>query len=325
MRKTIDQPPPLTVEPGSAPRVGAVVVTLNAARDIHTCLESLAQCETVVVDHGSTDGTVELVARAFTDVVLVKQENHGLAAGWNRGMLEFSHVPENYLIINADAWMTPGSIDRLVEFSRARPDAAVVGPRVRNPDGSLQPSVRSFPTTWRLAGEYLALRRLFQWFGFARHDHSVAAEVDWVMGAVMLVRAEAVREVGMLDENFFLFGEEVDWCYRFRKNGWRVYLCPDATATHIGGASHGGRMVVELAISNLRYIWKHHGLPAAMRTRRVMLAGLAARGILHLDWRRDVNQRAFRALRAFSVAEFERGPRESVRWLPDDRPSRAHG
>ena len=137
----------------------AVVVTLNGLPWLERCLESVAACATVVVDHGSTDGTVELVRERFPEVRLVEQENLGLGAGWNRGMRE-ARRPRYFLILNADAWLVGDAVERLVAFADAHPRAALVGPRLLNPDGSLQRSVRGFPTLWRLATEYLFLRKL---------------------------------------------------------------------------------------------------------------------------------------------------------------------
>jgi GT2 family glycosyltransferase len=138
--------------------VSVAVVTYNALPWIEQCLESVAGYEAVVVDNGSTDGTVAFVRDKFPAVRLVEQENRGLAAGWNRGIRETTGV--YVLILNADAWALGDAIERLAEFADEHPRAAVVGPRLRYPDGRLQPSVRGFPTPWRLATEYLFLRKL---------------------------------------------------------------------------------------------------------------------------------------------------------------------
>ena len=224
--------------------VVAVVVTYNAMPWLERCLESLAGIECVVVDHGSSDGSVAAARAAGARVV--EQGNLGLAAGWNRGLRE---TESRYvLILNADAWLVGDALERLVAFADAHPRAAVVGPRLLNPDGTLQRSVRGFPTLWRLATEYLFLRKLaprshaLNGFYAAGFDHESVTEAEFVMGAAMLVRREAIAEVGPLDESFFLFSEEVDWCYRFRQAGWQVFFTPEAEAVHVGGASHGGRL-----------------------------------------------------------------------------------
>src|SRR6188508_2402562 len=192
--------------------VSVVVVTYNALPWVEQALESVRGRETIVVDNGSTDGTVELVRERFPDARVVEQENKGFGAGSNAGMRVASG--DWFLLLNSDAWATEGALERLVAFGEAHPEAAVLGPKLRFPDGRLQRSVRGFPTLWRLATEYLFLRKLaprsralnaFYGNGF---DHASEREVDWVMGACMLVRRAAFDEVGPFDERYFLFSEE---------------------------------------------------------------------------------------------------------------------
>jgi N-acetylglucosaminyl-diphospho-decaprenol L-rhamnosyltransferase len=264
--------------------LAVVVVTYNALPYLEQCLQSVADWETVVVDHGSTDGTLELVGERFHDVRLVRQANLGLAAGWNRGLRETSSP--YVLILNADAWAVGQGVRRLLEFARREPRAAVVGPKLVNPDGSLQRSVRGFPTLWRLATEYFFLRKLaphsqtLNAFYAGGFDHDHIAEAEFVMGSVMLVRREAVEQVGPLDEDFFLFSEETDWCYRFHQAGWKVLFYPEAEFVHVGGASHGGRMYRENLRGHLRFMAKHRGPDEAEQARRLLLAALRVRGVL---------------------------------------------
>ena len=222
--------------------VSVVVVTHNGLPWIEQALASVRGVETVLVDNGSADGTAAFVHERFPDVVVLEQENRGLAAGWNSGIARTSG--RYVLLLNSDAWLDEGALDALVAFADAHPDAAVVGPRLRNPDGSLQRSVRGFPTLWRLATEYLFLRKLaprsrvlnaFYAGGFAHDD---VCEAEFLMGAVWLVRRAAIDEVGPADESFFLFSEEVDWAYRFRCAGWKSLFVPGAGPTHVYGASH---------------------------------------------------------------------------------------
>jgi GT2 family glycosyltransferase len=285
-----------------------VVVTFNGLPYIERCLNSVRGYHTVVIDHGSTDGTPEFVRQTFPHVTLLHGQNRGLAAGWNRGIRALSS-PRYLLILNADAWVMDDAIGQLIAFADSRPEAAVVGPQLVNLDGTLQRSVRGFPTVWRLATEYLILRRLT--FGFRPFsaaagggvDHATSQDVDWVVGAALLVRSEAVRKVGLADDDFFLFSEEVDWCYRFKRGGWKVLYYPDARVTHVGEASHGGRMVRELARSNLRYMAKHHGERAAEHARKVMLAGVAVRALLLRGEKRVANREAARWLHSGSAIE----------------------
>jgi N-acetylglucosaminyl-diphospho-decaprenol L-rhamnosyltransferase len=267
----------------NAPRadVSVVVVTFNALPWLEQALDSVAGHETVVVDNGSSDGTVALVRERYPDVRVVEQENRGLAAGWNAGIGATSG--DYVLILNADAWAVGDSIQRLAAFADAHPRAAIAGPRLSYPDGRLQPSVRGFPTPWRLATEYLFLRKLaphsralnaFYAEGF---DHESEREAEFVMGAVMLARRSAIDEVGLLDEDFFLFSEETDWCYRFERAGWQVLFTPDAEFVHVAGAVHGGRMFKENVRGHLRFLAKHHGMGAAERARFVLAAGCLLR------------------------------------------------
>jgi hypothetical protein len=266
------------------PDVSVVVVSYNGLPWLERCLESVRGVPTVVVDNGSTDGSIALVREGFPEVQLVEQGNRGLAAGWNVGLERTSG--RFVLILNADAWLTDGSLERLVAFAEQRPGAAVVGPRLLNPDGTLQRSVRGFPTLWRLATEYLFLRKLapgsqflngFYAGGFA---HDEVREAEFLMGACMLVRREAVDEVGPLDESFFLFAEETDWCYRFVQAGWKVLFFPGAECVHVGGASHGGRLFRENVRGHLRFLAKHHGERQAERARRLLRAALRLRAVL---------------------------------------------
>ncbi len=261
-----------------------VVVTYNALPWIEQSLASVRGVETVVVDHGSSDGTVAFVRERFPDVQLVEQENRGLAAGWNAGV---KRTDGRYvLLLNSDAWLDDGALDALVAFADAHPDAAVVGPRLRNPDGSLQRSVRGFPTLWRLATEYFFLRRLapgsraLNAFYAGGFNHDEVREAEVLMGAVWLVRRAAIDEVGPADESFFLFSEEVDWAYRFRAAGWRSLFDPEAGATHVYGASHGGRLFREIQRGHLRFLAKHRGTAYAERARLLLRVSLRLRGRL---------------------------------------------
>ncbi len=287
--------------------VSAVVVTYDALPWLERCLESVRGVETVVVDHGSGDGTPAFVRDRFPEVELVEEENLGLAHGWNTGIARTSG--RYVLLLNADAWLDAGALQALVEFADAHPRAAVVGPRLRNPDGTLQRSVRGFPTLWRLATEYLFLRKLaprsqalnaFYAGGFA---HDSVREAEFVMGAALLVRRAAIDEVGPADDSFFLFSEETDWCYRFRQAGWQVLFFPGAVATHVYGAAHGGRLFREQVRGHLRFLAKHRGEPYAERARRLMRLALLLRGALFRGDRGRSYRETARWLGTGSVAE----------------------
>ncbi|HEX6680462.1 MAG TPA: glycosyltransferase family 2 protein, partial [Gaiellaceae bacterium] len=249
--------------------VSVVVVTFNSAQWIERCLESVRSYETIVVDHGSEDETLEIVRRRFPDARVIEEENRGMGGGNNTGMRLAS--ARYFLLLNSDAWAVGDAVEQLTAFVDQHPEAAVVGPRLLNPDGSLQRSARAFPTLWRLATEYLFLRklaprsRLLNGFYEGDFDHDEAREVDWLFGACLLVRRDAADEVGLFDEDFFMFSEETDWCFRFRQAGWSVWFFPGAEFVHVGGASHGGRLFAENVRGHLRFLAKHRGAREAER------------------------------------------------------------
>jgi len=283
--------------------VSVVVVTWNALPWVEQALESVRGHETIVVDHGSTDGTLELVRDRFPDVRLIQQENRGFGSGSNAGMRVATG--DWFLLLNSDAWANDGALERLVATGEAHAEAAVVGPKLRFPDGRLQRSVRGFPTLWRLATEYLFLRKLaprshalnaFYGNGF---DYESPLEAEFLMGSVLLVRREAADTVGLFDEDFFMFSEETDWCYRFRQAGWKVLFTPEAEFVHVGGAStrqNWNPMFREQVRGHLRFLAKHHGEREAERARRLLAASLRLRAWL------------FRGDRGRSYAE-------TARWL----------
>jgi GT2 family glycosyltransferase len=281
-------------------RVACVVVTYDALPWIEQCLASVAGAPTVVVDNGSSDGTRDVVRERFPAVRLVEAENRGLAAGWNRGIAETD--AEHVLVLNADAWLVEDALDRLVALADATPRAAVVAPRLLDPDGTLQRSVRGFPTPWRLATEYLYLRKLaprsrvLNAFYGAGFDHDSTRAVEWVMGACFLVRRSAYDDVGPFDERFFLFSEEVDWMRRATDARWSIVFTPDARCVHVGGAAHGGRMLRENVRGQLLYLTLHGRPGDAERARLVMRAALVARGRLYRGERGAVYRAAARWL-----------------------------
>jgi GT2 family glycosyltransferase len=261
--------------------VSVVVVTYDALPWIERCLESVRGRDVVVVDNGSTDGTVELVRERFPEARLIEQENKGMGGGNNAGMRAAGG--RYFFLLNSDAWVTDGALDALVAFADHHPEAAVVGPKLLDPDGSLQRSARGEPTLWRLATEYLAIRKLaprsrrLNPLYRGDFDHDRVTEVDWLSGAALLVRREAVDAVGLFDEEFFMFSEEVDWMTRFRRAGWSVLFFPGAEVVHVGGASHGGRMYVENLRGHLRWFAKHRGPRQAEHVRKLLLWSLRAR------------------------------------------------
>jgi N-acetylglucosaminyl-diphospho-decaprenol L-rhamnosyltransferase len=268
------------------PDVTVVVVTWNALPWLERCLESVTGQDVIVVDHGSTDGTVQLVRERFPEVRVVEQDNKGVGGGNNAGM----QIARGryFFLLNSDAWVVDDALERLVRFADEHPEAAVVGPKLLNTDGTLQRSVRGEPTLWRLATEYLFIRKLAPgtqllnplYAGGFAHDR--VSEVEWLYGPALLVRREAVDAVGSFDEAFFMFSEEVDLLTRFRRAGWKVLFFPEAEVVHVGGATHGGRLYAENLRGHLRWFDKHKGPRQAEWARRILLVSLRLRALV---WR----------------------------------------
>lgn len=201
-----------------------------------------------VVDNASTDGSAAMVEREFPEARLIRAANNGgFAAGNNLALREIlarpaaraGDEPRFIMLLNADATIEPGAIDLLVGYLRDHPDVGAAGPRVVLPNGSLDLACRrSFPTPevsfYRMAG----LSRLFpRSRRFGRYNLTYLSpdeetEVDSLVGAAMLLREEVVREVGLLDEDFFMYGEDLDWCFRIKCYGWRIVYYPRAIVRH---------------------------------------------------------------------------------------------
>ncbi len=282
-------------------RLSAVIASHNTRDYLERCLAALgAEHEVIVVDSGSTDGSQTLVRDQFPSVRLVELDrNRGYGTALNAGI---EAAASRYLLLmNADAWPLTDAVDKLLACADREPSAGVVGPRLLNPDGSLQPSVRGFPSPWRLATEYLFLRwlgprtRLLNAFYGAGFDHRTARDAEFLVGAVLLVRRSVVDAVGGFDESFFMFNEEVDFCYRVRAGRWRVVFCPEAEFVHVGGASTRRvwpQMYREQLRSHLRFLAKHRGLRQAERARRLLLVAMALRTLVFRGERRRISREA---------------------------------
>jgi GT2 family glycosyltransferase/lipopolysaccharide/colanic/teichoic acid biosynthesis glycosyltransferase len=234
--------------------VSIIIVSYNSRAVLKPCLESIRKqrfagdIEVLVVDNNSHDGTPELVAVEFPEVILLAQkENYGYSRGVNLGIRRAQG--DYFLILNPDTVMTENAVDRLVTFMDRQPDAGVAGSKLVFHDGTLQYSCRRFYTWKVLLLRRTPLGRIFKHSkAVADHlmldyDHETTREVDWLLGACLLVRRSAVESVGLMDERFFLYFEDVDWCYRMKQNGWRVFYCPDSVVIH-GYARESAQSVI---------------------------------------------------------------------------------
>jgi len=271
------------------PGVSVIVVSHNTRSDLDRCLTEIGDGhELIVVDSGSSDGSPELVRERFAHARLIAlDDNPGYGAAANVGIERA--CGDYVLVLNADAWPLADAIASLISFAEREPRAGVVGPRLLNPDGTLQRSVRGFPTVWRLATEYLFLRwfaprsRALNAFYGSGFDHRTPRDAEFLVGAALLVRRDALEDVGAFDADFFMFDEEVDLCYRMHAAGWRVLFDPDSQFVHVGGASTRQvptQMYREQLRSHLRFLAKHHGVGDAERARRLLVAAMRVRAVV---------------------------------------------
>ncbi|HRT58989.1 MAG TPA: glycosyltransferase family 2 protein [Candidatus Paceibacterota bacterium] len=310
---------------GESVRVSVVIVSWNAKAFLARCLASLTEracaypMEVIVVDNASQDGSPEMVERDFPQVRLIRTgSNLGFARGNNRGIRESRG---KYLcLINSDVEVRPDCITRLVDYCEAHPDVGMVGPRILGGDGKLQRSCRGFPTVWNMLCRALALDAMFprsSWFGgylLPYWNHDSEREVDILSGCFWMVRRAALETVGLLDESFFMYGEDMDWCKRFWAGGWRLVFVPDAVAVHYGGASSASapvRFFIEKQRADLQYWRKHHSWAArqcyfavacvhhALRVLGYTLAWAASRGRA-TEWR-------FKMIRGFQCLSWMLG------------------
>ena len=239
--------------------LGIVIVNYNTREDLGRCLDSIADSpgrhpyRVIVVDNCSSDGSVEMVREAYPWVELIPSAyNGGYAYANNIGLRALGFgctddsivYPAYALLLNPDTILPPDTLDTMVDFMDQHPDIGVIGPRLVRRDGSLDRACRrSFPTPEVSLYHLLGLPRLFpdsERFGrynMTYLDEMVETDVDAVVGAFMLMRGTALRQAGLLDEKFFMYGEDLDLCYRIKANGWRVHYYPAVTVLHVKGAA----------------------------------------------------------------------------------------
>ena len=270
----------------AAGKVAAVIVNYRTPGETAIAAAAVAgsapEAEVVVVDNASGDRVAEALAREAPGARLVEESvNRGYGAACNRGARE---TDRPYLLfLNSDAVVGPGAVAALADALDRDAGLAAVGPRLRNPDGSLQKSIRRLPTPWRIFCESAGLaflsggRAPLEGHTATRQDHTWAREVEALMGAALLVRRAAFEEAGGFDEAFFLYAEETDLMARWRERGWRLFYEPGAEVVHAGGRSGGDRLFGQLHASLVRYARKHHGRAAARLAGLVLDGGAAVR------------------------------------------------
>jgi N-acetylglucosaminyl-diphospho-decaprenol L-rhamnosyltransferase len=288
--------------------VSIIVVNWNTRGLLADCLNSIKQTagdlgiEIIVVDNASTDGSQEMVRQSFPQVRLIKNiENVGFARANNQA-IEASQG-RYVLLFNSDALAQPGALRAMVAYADGYPDIGIVGAQLLNGDGSFQASYTRFPTLWR---EFLILsglgRLLFgPWYPSHGPDQSRAVtDADYVEGACMLARREAVEQVGGLDEGYFMYAEEVDWCFGMRRAGWRVVYLPQARIIHLGGGSSSkgsARREAMLYRGRVRFFRKNYGDCQAAVLKGMMYILTAIKSVWH-RLRRGRTVVSWRELRA---------------------------
>ena len=224
-------------------KLAVVIVHYNSSADLDRCLESLTACapraphQVIIVDNASSDAGLEAVHRRYPDFTWVfNSENSGYSRGCNLGMSQAE--AEYYLVLNPDIVVQPGALDNLLEFADHQPRAGMVGPQLLNEDGSIQDSCRRFYNFKTLLLRRTFLGKVFPDSRTVRlhlmqdFDHRSSRPVDWVLGGCLLVRRSAMDRTGPMDERFFLYFEDVDWCYRMWQAGFEVLYTPDARFVH---------------------------------------------------------------------------------------------
>jgi GT2 family glycosyltransferase len=276
--------------------VSVVIVSFDTREMTLECLGKLydglagISAEVFVVDNGSTDGSAEAIQSAFADVqVIANQCNRGFGAANNQAIRLARG--EFILLLNSDAFVMPDTVGVLLSYIKAHPRSAVAGPKLLNRDGTLQRSCYKPASPWRATCDQLLLSALVPNSGlfgdYRRWAHDRDRQVEMVIGACMLVRKSAIDQVGMFDEDFFLYSEEADWCQRFRAVGWTVDFAPAAQAVHLNGASGGGsgteqsdRVYTEFHRGQERLVRKHYGGPGLAWYRLMVICGATLRIVL---------------------------------------------
>ncbi len=244
--------------------------------------------EIVVVDNASQDDSVAQIRAAYPQVTLIESPtNVGFAAGNNLALRSGSH--RYLLLLNPDTKVVDDAVLTMVRYLQAHPEVGVVGPQLRYGDGTYQSSRRRFPTLWTAIWESTLLGQWFPQNPWLRRYHLAETpddqtqRVDWVNGACMLVRGEIVDQVGLLDEAYFMYSEELDWCRRIQQAGWEVAYVPEAVVIHHEARSSdqvSALKHIRFNVSKIHYFRKHHGWLAAQTLRVYLLGDYALRWLI---------------------------------------------
>lgn len=293
-------------------RVAAVVVSYNVRDLLLTCVESLRDAQRlgeldtiIVVDNASRDGSSATIRSRYPDIRVIDASNRGYGAGANIGVAATDH--EYILILNPDTIVPPGAVAGLASYLDEHPGVGLVGPLLRYPDGSVQESRRRFPERLTPLFESTIVEEWWPGNRWSRRFHMrdeaetarVSREVDWVVGAAMLVRRAAIEQAGGFDESFRMYSEEVEWCWRLHQHGWNVAYHPAVEIVHHEGASSSQDIParqVEFDTSRVRLARHMYGSGTAAVVRAGLLAGYGLQLIREsakwaIGHRRDLRRR----------------------------------
>jgi len=271
------------------PDLSIVIVSWNVCDLLRQCIQSILtrdvrfhstiDIEIIVVDNGSADGTVEMLREEFPDVCTIENDsNPGFATANNQGI---ARAHGRYLLLlNPDTEVVGHTLAALIGFADVNPDVGLLGPQLLNTDGSVQSSRRRFPTiatalfesTWL---EPLAPRRLLDRYYMRDRNDNEILDVDWVQGAALFTRREVVEQVGGMDERYFMYSEELDWCRCIKNAGWRIVYFPKAQVVHHGGKSSEQVVAsrhIYFQTSKVLYFRKYYGVYTS-EVLRVFLLG----------------------------------------------------
>lgn len=293
------------------PELSVVIVNWNTCGELRGCLDSVfradpGKMEVFVIDNASGDDSVNMVRREFPQVNLIaNNDNRGFGRGSNQGI---NAAKGRYtLLLNPDSIVKPGAFSALLEFADANPESGIIGMKILNSDGSLQYSCRHFPTLGAAIFRNTILTKFFPkntytvQYLMTDFDHTAVSDVDWVSGAALLLRRKFIEDVGLLDERFFMYCEDVDLGYRAKQKGWKVTYFPGAVVVHARGKSSDkspNKMIIEHHKSMYKFFKKHYLKEASIFVRMIVPGMVIARAsffVLRNEYHRARN--AFAGIR----------------------------
>lgn len=272
-------------------KISAVIVNWNTRDMLLECLASLDRQEgvfdkeVIVVDNGSTDGSSKAVRSAFPDTILIENSvNTGFACANNLGINK--STGDYVCLINSDVELLDGCLFKMMVYMESDLRIGVAGPKILNPDRTLQNSCRKFPSLWNNLCLALGLDKVFKHIPVFSGEHmryfphDIQMNVDYLAGCFLMVRRGALTEVGLLDERYFIYQEEVDWCKQFHKMGWKVSFYPGAAVVHHHAASSSKdpvRFTVARQKALVQYWQKHHSAMSGWALRSILITNRVLR------------------------------------------------